>query len=307
MSAAELGRGLSLWVSVSPPGKRAPSRDFAICVSGGRGPPILRVTWRAHSAYLRPSDLSCRFLLAADPGRALARLFPGLPEGGAGAVWGGAGRGRDPGPRFRGDRGARTQTATHSGAAVPGEQTQGPRVRPPLSSTFCLAPPSGKAPRGLAGAGSPFPPPDRSVDKGGGGIPECRGHGSEQLLARWDLRTCLQVSASLGSPASTHALQSLGVSEHVPFSLYASASFPAGMRGGSGVTLLQLRLRRQDWPGAGWSLLPFRAGERAPHSETTGLASCQDAPVMCGEVPGAGLGPGARSRILGEPPPCVAV
>lgn len=125
--------------------------------NGGRGPPILRVTWRAHSAYLRPSDLSCRFLLAADPGRALARLFPGLPEGGAGAVWGGAGRGRDPGPRFRGDRGARTQTATHSGAAVPGEQTQGPRVRPPLSSTFCLAPPSGKAPRGWRELGLPFP------------------------------------------------------------------------------------------------------------------------------------------------------
>lgn len=135
--------------------------------------------------------------------------------------------------------------------------------------------------RPLGGGGSwvSLSPPDPSVDKGGGGIPECRGPGSEQLPARWDLRTCLLVSTSLGSPGSIHALQSLGVSEHVPFSLHASASFPAGTRCGSGVTLLELRLRRQDWPGAGWSLLPFRAGERAPHSETTGLASCQDAPV----------------------------
>lgn len=86
------GQG-SLWVSVSPPGKRAPSWDFAIGVSGGPGPPHFRVTRRAHGAYLRPSDLSCRFLPAAAAGGALARLLPGLPEGGAGALWGGAGGG----------------------------------------------------------------------------------------------------------------------------------------------------------------------------------------------------------------------
>lgn len=78
-AGVSLGLSFPTWGESALPG---------LCDRPKRGAraPILRVTRRAHSAYLRPSDLSCSFLLAADPGGALARLFPGLPEGGAGAV-----------------------------------------------------------------------------------------------------------------------------------------------------------------------------------------------------------------------------
>lgn len=197
-----------------------PSRPFANGVSGGLGSPVLWVTRRAQSAYLRPSDLSCCFLPVAEPGGARARLYPRLLEGGAGEARGGAREGRDRGPRFRGDRGsaasrgARTRTGTTpalrrqvSKNRVPGFVSHFPQLfvwpRPP------------ERPRGGREPGSPFPPPSSRPECGrwrsrDPGVP---GPGPEQLPAPWDLRT---VSPSFGLPRVprvTHALQSLGVSE----------------------------------------------------------------------------------------------
>lgn len=185
-----------------------PSRSFANDVSGGLGSPVLRVTRRAQSAYLRPSDLSCCFLPVADPGGARARLYPRLLEGGAGEARGGAREGRDPGPRFRGDRGsaasrsARTRTGT-TRALRRQVGKIGSRGSFPTFLNFLFGPALRKGP-GVGGSRVlPFypPPPGQSVDAGGVGIPECPDLVPSNFPRPGTFGLCLQVSAFLGSPA----------------------------------------------------------------------------------------------------------
>lgn len=71
-------------------GTGGPPRPLRTAEAGDSDSRILRVTRRAQSAYLRPSDLSCCLPPAVGPGGVLASRSPGLPGGGAWAALGGA-------------------------------------------------------------------------------------------------------------------------------------------------------------------------------------------------------------------------
>lgn len=167
-------------------------------VSGGLGPRLgLRARTRAHCTYLRPADLSCRFLQRRDR-RGAGRPSPGTPggrgPGGAGRGGGGAGdpdsvetvaaprvaaRGLGPGPTW-----------------VPGEQTRVPGFVPHFSQLSVWLLPLQRPGRARAGC-SLSRTEERTRAEAGCKVPRTWCRRTSRDLGPWD---CVSKCWPLGAP-----------------------------------------------------------------------------------------------------------
>lgn len=188
----------------------------------GLGPRVTGVTRRAHGAYLRFSDLSCRLSAAVGSGTAQVGRSPGLEAGP------GRSRGRG-GGRAVETRGAREPWRADwdpdpRGAAAPGEPSWGPRVRTPLFPTFRLVPPSVRAP----GAGAqPSRSPRRECGRGRWRDPGVLGTRPQKLPSGCALCPGFRLR---GVPSVGPLPPRRGVSERVPMSPLCLFSPPSRQR-----------------------------------------------------------------------------
>lgn len=131
------------------------------------------------------------------------------------------------------------------------------------------------------------------MDAGGGGSSECEGPTRSNFPRPETFRPWLPVSARPGVPSvDSRSPEARGLKACVHLSARRRLP-PRRDSRGLRATFPELGPGHQLRPGAGWSLLRFRAGENAPHSETTGerlLPPPRTPPWLCTALAG-GRGP----------------